>query len=286
MKTSNLEQVQLSDLLYDVEKRENPRPANPEYQYVVTGTINGKEIDLNYCSERYELVPNEDIFPVIRQILIMHGIEFTEKYYMLNYARFYGEFIIEDSRFAYKINGSSGDVVKPVIRVQHSYNGLTKYEITFGYYRLICSNGLVIPIEQMKHFNLHITGKHTQSIKNSLEKLNETITYFAENAAQITSAITASYDKLAGNVVKNVDDRIKEVANVANITLVENNKFSTMNYLKNVISSEVDLYGGVTNDWLIYNALNQYINDTELNKKAPEVRHNTDSKVFEYMTAN
>jgi len=278
-----LVKVELNDLLFDVKKQENPRNTNPEYGYVVMGTIGGKEIDLNYCSDRYELVPNNDIFPVIRQILVMFNIQFTEKYYMLNHARFYAEFIIEDSRFAYKIDGSNGDVVKPVIRVQHSYNGLTKYEITFGYYRLVCSNGLVIPVKEMQEFNLHITGKHTFSIKASLEKLKDTIQYFAQNAAQITAAITASYDQLAGNAVSNVEDRITEVAKAANITLKDNSKFSTMDYLKNVITSEIDLYGGVTNDWLVYNALNQYINDADLNKKAPEVRHNQDSKVLEYM---
>jgi len=283
MKKSNLEQASLSDILFYVEMKDNPRNANQEYSKVVTGMIGGQEIDLNYCSPRYELVTNDEIFPVIRQILIIHEIEFTEKYYHLNNARFYGEYTIEDSRFAYKIEGSNGDVVKPVIRVQHSYNGLTKYEISFGYYRLICSNGLVIPVEQMKEFNLHITGKHTQSIKRSLERLNETIQYFAENAEQITTAITASYDRLAGNAVTNVDDRIKEVLNASNITIKENSKFNTLDYVKGVISSEIDLYGGVTNDFLIYNAINQYINDDSLNVKVPEVRHNMDSKVLEYM---
>jgi hypothetical protein len=285
MKTSNLEQVELQDLLFNVEMRDNPRNTNPEYSKVVTGIIDGKEIDLNYCSPRYELVPNDEIFPVIRQILILHGIEFSENYYMLNNARFYGEFIIEDQRFAYRMNGSQGDIIKPVIRVQHSYNGLTKYAISFGYFRLVCSNGLVIPVEDMKEYNMYVTGKHTASIKRSLEKLENTITYFAENAAQITASITAKYDQLTGNMVENIEDRIKEVLNAANITAVENNKFNTVEYIKNRINGEIDLYGGQVNDWLVYNGINQYIHDDELNKKTPEARYNLDSKVLEYMAS-
>jgi hypothetical protein len=284
MKTSNLQEATLNEILFPVEKVENERNANPEYEYVVRANIEGEKKDLNYCSNRYELVPNENIFPVIRQILVQHNIEFTEKYYHLNHARFYSEYVIEDSRFAHKIGGSNGDVIKPMLRVQHSYNGLTKYMINFGYYRMVCSNGLVIPVEDMKQYNLYVTGKHTQSIKNSLEKLNETITYFAENAAQITTAITAKYDQLAGNMVTNVDDRIKEVLAVAKIAAKDNTKFNTVEYIKSRISDEIDLYGGRTNDWLIYNAINQYIHDDSLNVKVPEVRQDMDSKVFEYMT--
>lgn len=283
MKTSNLKQATLKEITYPVEKVENERPANPEYQYVVRGTIDGQEIDLNYCSERYELIPNDEIFPVIRQILIMHGIQFTEKYYHLNNARFYAEFIIEDQRFAYKIPGSNGDVIKPMLKVQHSYNGLTKYVVSFGYFRMVCSNGLVIPVEDMKQYNMFVTGKHTTAIKKSLEQLNDTVTYFAQNAEQITLAITANYSALADKAVTNVDDRITEVLNVANINIKDNNKFSTVDYIKSVIDSEINLFGGVTNDWLVYNAINQYINDDSLNVKTPEVRQDMDSKVFEYM---
>jgi len=283
MKTSNLQQVTLNDILFDVEVRDNPRNANPEYSKVVTATIDGEEKDLNYCSPRYELIPNNEIFPVIRQILVQHNIEFTERYYMLNHARFYGEFVIEDNRFAYQIGGSNGDIVKPMLRAQHSYNGLTKYMINFGYYRTVCSNGLVVPVEEMKEYNLYVTGKHTQVIKHSLQKLNETVTHFAKNAEQITTAITAKFNTLAGNVVNNVNDRIKEVLNASNITIKENSKFNTLDYIKNKITGEVDLYGGVVNDWLIYNAINQYIHDDNLNVKVPEVRYDLDSKVFENM---
>lgn len=283
MKKQNLQTVQLNDLLFDVEMRDNPRNTNSEYAKVVTGIIDGQEIDLNYCSDRYALVPNADIFPVVRQILVSHNIHFTESYQHLNNARFYADYVIEDKCFAYKISGSNGDMIKPKITVRHSYNGLTKYVIVFGYYRLICSNGMVIAVEEMKEYNLHLVGKHTESIKNSLLQLNNTMNYFAQNAAQITAAITAKYDTLAGNFVANVDDRITEILNKSKIVIIDNSKFDTLDYIKEVINSEKDLYNGRVNDWLIYNGINRYIHDNKLNVKAPEVRTEMDSKVFEYM---
>jgi hypothetical protein len=47
----------LTDLTFPVELRDNPRKTNREYSKVVTGIIDGEEIDLNYCSPIYELVP-------------------------------------------------------------------------------------------------------------------------------------------------------------------------------------------------------------------------------------
>lgn len=282
MKKLNETPATLNEILFDVQIQDNPRNSNKEYSKVVTGIIDGEEIDLNYCSPRYELVPNEDIFPKIRKILFNHGIEFSESYEHINHARFYADLIIEDDRYTYKMPGSKNDVIKPMLKVQHSYNGLTKYKIYFGYYRIVCENGLIIPVEEMKQYNLCITGKHTEAIKRSLKELNATITYFAENAKQITEAITAKYNILADNWVPNWSDRVIEVCNSAKITLVDNKNFRTIDYIGEKIKGETNLYNGKVNDWLIYNAINQYIYD-DRNKKAPEVRAELDSKVFEKM---
>lgn len=279
MKKTNEIPATLQEIMFDVEVNDNPRNTNTEYCKVVTGIIDGEEFDLNYCSDRYELVPNSEIFPVVRQILLNKGIQFTEHYSHINHARFYASYVIEDQRYAYRIGGSA-DVVKPMLKVQHSYNGLTKYMITFGYYRLVCSNGLVIPVEEMKEYNLSMVGKHTKSIKDSLSKLNASLSYFADNAAQITLAITAKYETLAGNFVEKWEDRVLEVLNTNKIAVVEGSK-NTVSHITNTILKEADLYGGRVNDWLIYNAVNRYIYDDAINAKAPEARAELDRKVFE-----
>jgi hypothetical protein len=42
-------------------------------------------------------------------------------------------------------------------------------------------------------------------------------------------------------------------------------------------------YNGRVNDWLIYNGINQYLNDNNRNIAVPEKRMETDSEVFQYM---
>jgi len=282
MTLTNEHPTNLKEMLFDVEKVQVTEfDCNSDYAYDIYGYPNDVKTRLNSCSNRYELVPNEQIFPVIRQILINKGINFSENYSQIDNARFYGEYIIEDQRFAHKVNGSN-DIIKPIINVQHSYNGLTKYKIQFGYFRLICTNGLVIPVEEMKEYNLSIVGKHTKSILNSFDQLNNTLNYFVNNADQITLAITAKYDTLAGNWVAKWEDRIEEVLNVNKISIVDGTK-NTLSHIKSTVNSEKHLFNNKVNDWLIYNAINRYIYDDSINIKAPEVRRELDSKVFESM---
>jgi hypothetical protein len=279
----------LNDIMFPVTMIDNPRPANREYSKIVVGDLETGQLDLNYCSPRYELVPNANIFPKINAILMKYKIDYSVNYYHDDFARFYADYEIEDKRYTYKMKGTS-DVITPMLKVQHSYNGLTKYKITFGYFRLVCTNGLVIAVQDMKEFNLCLTGKHTASILNSLKRLNDLMEVFATDAKELTKMLTSKYEILGGSWVANVDDRIKEVLHVAKINAIENKKFDTVQHIKNVIMNEANSntlgYNGKVNDFLIYNGVNQYINDNTLNIAAPEKRIETDSKVFEYLLAN
>lgn len=281
--------VTLNDLLFPVELIDNPNRTNSEYSKIVVGTLNDggdPQICLNYCSPRYELVPNADIFPKIEETLNNAGIEYISNYSHIDHARFYVNYRITDKRYGYKMKGSNGDTIEPVLRVQHSYNGLTKYKIHFGYFRLICSNGLTIPVQEMKEFNLSIIGKHTTSIIQSIDKLKAMLEYFQLNALQVTLAITAKYEELGGRMVNNVEDRIKEVLAATGIAAIENKNFNTLNYIVERIDSEKYLYNGNVNDFLIYNGINHYINNESLNIAAPEKRMENDSLVLEFMLKN
>lgn len=294
----------LDELLFPVTIHDNPRRTNPEYSKVVTGyfptdetTIDEggnvvpivEEMDLNYCSPKYALVPNKAIFPEVEQVLFNNAIDFEAEYAHINNVRFYADYVITDKRYAYNIKGTT-DTINPMLRVRHSYNGLTKYGIVFGYYRLVCTNGLTIPVAEMKEFNLSIVGKHTESILGSFEKLNTLLQYFAQNAKQITQTITAKYDALAEKVVAKPHERIAEVLEKSGIISVDNSKFNTVNDIMGRIMREANTpnlgYNGKVNDWLIYNGINQYLNDESLNIAAPEKRAETDSKVLEFMLAN
>jgi hypothetical protein len=276
----------LADLTFPVELRDNERKTNREYSKVVTGVIDGQEIDLNYCSPVYELIPCADIFPEVEKIFRQHGIAFEADYSHTQNARFYGNYRITDPRFSYRMQGTN-DTIDFIFYYQHSYNGLTKYKGTAGFYRLVCTNGLVIPVEEMRDYNLCLEGKHTAAIKHSLVQFSSLLTNLADNLGVVKTAITDKYEMLGGVWVAKPEDRIKEVLKATGIIAVENNKFNTVNDIMTTIMSEAQDsslgYNGRVNDWLIYNGINQYINDDDRNVAAPEKRRETDSKVLEYM---
>jgi len=286
MAKSFLIETNLDYLLFPVELRNNPRKTNREYSKVVTGIIDGNEIDLNYCSPVYELVPNSEIFPKIEKIFRSKGIDFIVNYYHINHVRFYAKYVIK--RFEYRVKGTN-DIINFSFDFQHSYNGLTKYKGVAGYYRLVCNNGLTIPVEEMYKYNLSIEGKHTMSIVRSLQQFDALFEQLINNFDTVNKAITDKYERLGGIWVSKPEDRIKEVLKAVNITAVENSKFNTVQNILDRINKEANInglgYNGKVNDWLIYNGINQYINDNSLNIAVPEKRRDTDTKVLEFMLA-
>jgi hypothetical protein len=291
---SGLQKCAFTDILFDVETRTEELESNTEYAYRIIGKVNGKDKLLNQCSKVYQLVKNEEIFPNIISVLenfIVDGkkIDYKANFYHIGNVRFYAEFIITDKRYSYKMKGTN-DEIMPVLKVQHSYNGKTKYRIIFGYYRLICTNGLMVAVEEMKEFNLCIVGKHTESIKKSFLKLDAMLRNFTENATSITDKLIDKYEMLGGRWVAKLEDRITEVLKATKISMIDTSKFNTLNYIKGKVKEEsTDKrlgYKGKVNDWLIYNAINQYINDNDRNVAIPEKRMEIDSKVLEYMLAN
>lgn len=281
--------TEIENICFPVEVRDNPRTTNKEYSKVVVGIINGQEWDLNYCSDVYSLIPNADVFPNVERILNEKNIGYNVEYRVIDNVRFYADYNITDTNLGYRIEGTN-DIIQPLIRVQHSYNGLTKYQIKFGYFRLVCTNGLTIPVEEMKEFNLCITGKHTESIKHSFDELEKMIIKFGDEAHTITNAITTKYQKLANKKVIDTKKRVTEILEGTQIAMIDNSKFNTLNDITARIIEEINNpqlgYNGQCNDWLIYNGINQYINDDNLNVATPEARQDKDVRVLEYMLQN
>jgi hypothetical protein len=281
MAKNGLEVCTLDEIMFPVEMVEEQEfDCNSDCAYNVFGYLGAeqKKTRLNVCSDRYELVPNSSIFMPVRETLKERGITFKETYMHMNNARFYGNFMIDGAD--HKVNGNDDDVIKPMLKVQHSYNGLTKYMISFGYYRMVCTNGLVIPVKEKEEFNVSITGKHTQSILLSIKKLFSTIDLFVNEGQKFL----VNFDTLAQAKVLNVEERIIEVMNASGLSLLDNKNVNTLDFIGGVISDEAfKYYNGNANDFLVYNGINQYINNNKLNMKAPEVRAEMDKAVLQYM---
>jgi hypothetical protein len=283
---NNAKVCEAKELYFPVWIDKNPDETNSEYDYRVRGEIEGSEWSLNYCSSKYELIPCSEIFPNIEKVLTENKIGYDVTYRQLNHVRFYADYLLTDKDLGYRLTGTN-DTIQPMLRVQHSYNGMTKYRINFGYFRLVCTNGLVVPVEEMKEYCLSIVGKHTTEIVKSFDKLDKMLNTFIGNKDQIVAAITGKYEILGGVWVENPIERLKEVLGATKISMVENSKFNTLEDIMGRIRKESDSltlgYNGRVNDWLIYNGINQYLNDDSRYASAPETRIDKDGNVLEYM---
>jgi hypothetical protein len=251
-------------------------------QFGIFGWIDGpkkRPTLLNVCSEIYELVENDKIFPAIEEILRTAGIEFDVTYKMIDFSRFYADYTLKVGGVSV---GNGNDKIFPVIRVTHSYNGLLKYKITFGWFRLICTNGLVVPVEGKEEQNISIVGKHTKQILQSLSTLLDKVKQFTKN----TDKYSEKFEVLADRSVKKWEDRIIEVMAASG---VGKRGFTQIAERVNLESDK--LYDGKVNDWLLYNGFNYHIFNAVTKEgkpydTAPNLRHDQDRKVFDTLFKN
>ena len=250
-------------------------------EFGIFAKINGeaKHTLLNVCSDIYELVENEKIFPAIETILRTAGIEFEVTYKMIDFSRFYADYTLKVGGVSV---GNRKDKIFPIIRVTHSYNGLLKYKITFGWFRLICTNGLVVPVEGKEEQNISIVGKHTKQILESLKTLLEKVKTFTKN----TDKYSEKFEVMADRSVKNWEDRIIEVMAASGV-----GKRGFTQIAERVNFESEKLYDGKVNDWLLYNGFNYHIFNAVTKEgkpydTAPNLRHDQDRKVFDTLFKN
>ena len=72
----------LNELLFPVQLIDNPATTNSEYSKIVVADMDGVQTHLNYCSPRFNLLQNVDVFPAIEEMLHNAGCEFSKGYKM------------------------------------------------------------------------------------------------------------------------------------------------------------------------------------------------------------
>lgn len=56
----------------------------------------------------------------------------------------------------------------PMVRIQNSHNGLSSFQLTTGFFRLVCSNGLILPESELSSAKIkHVKGMENEVIDAS-----------------------------------------------------------------------------------------------------------------------
>ena len=251
-------------------------------QFLIVALINGAKMILNSCSDRYELIKNVDIFAAIETMLKNFGVEFEATYTMLEYSAFEAVYVMPKVF----IDLPGGDRVYARFTVSHSYNSLVKYRLLFGFFRIVCTNGLVIPVKSMEMINVMIQGKHTEKILKSISTLIESLNTFFGNSEQWTERYAIMYDRK----IEKWEDRIVAVLEATGIN--KGAKDANLNAITNVMQMElnggrIDKNKNRPSDWLVYNAINEgYVFNNSLNNLRPHMRTEKDMEVINFIYYN
>ena len=270
----------VQELIFPVAKVESPyeSSSHTEFDVVVYPEAKPDGYRVASCAKGYNLVDNT-LFLTLRNALLALGVVFEEYYTMEDFSMFTAKFVLKsmngvDLGFSVGTN----DKVYPQISMRKSYNSRIKYAFLFGFFRLICSNGLTIPVMEMKDFNWNYVGKHTEKLNESIATLNEKLNdylVFAEN-----KNIAERFNNLTKNTyVANYGERVEEVMNATKIAKGISNK--NMNKVLEYIETEASVLGSDVNDWLIYNGINSFLYKD--NVKTDEVRDIKDKEVLSYI---
>lgn len=284
--TSNVE-----DICFPVKKVKIRLASNDDCAYDIVvypdGYKSGRRVAS--CANRYELIENTRVFKYFEDLLTGSNIEYSVTYEMVNYAIFTAKYVLKSKDGeSLGFEPQKNDVIYPQIKIRHSYNSQAKYAFMFGYYRMICSNGLVIPVEEMKEYNFEVTGKHTKFFHENFAKLNEKLDTFQKKAK---TDFGKNIERLCNNTyVEKWEERVEEVLKATGIATDglgaaknpakegENVRIISEIALKE--SAQLDM---PVSDWLIYNAINAFLFDEKRNVKSDEVRTGTDHRVVSYM---
>jgi hypothetical protein len=234
---------------------------------------------LNFCSKKYNLVPNKSLFVPIEKTLESIGIDFSKRVNIINGSKFYVDYILKEKNQSKKV----GDVF-PKISVVNSYDGTIKFRKEFGYYKLVCENGLTTPT------GIHSKriAKHYKGSENEIDELNDFISEFPNAVDLFIKSLSYDYklfEELQGKKadVKQVEEFAKMLnlskgvtkAAIERFELETKGNFGYRDLDNNLLVHD----GGSENLFTVYNCINHAIYNTNV-KELPEKKLEKDKSLI------
>lgn len=237
-----------------------------EYAIIINpGTEKARVV--NFCSEKYNLVPNQQVFqPIIELFQGKFKVDVQAKL-IKGGAITRMDLVLRDS----KVKMEGVDSLHPKMSFYNSYDGSMKFQMTAAIYRQVCSNGLCLP----DGAGIHIKGLHTDNLEKLinpeylLDSANDIVHRFEE-------AIYPYRELEAQKVRRGIEDRVVDV--------IEDTEFPGL-YRESIVDRirmEMEKNKvAICNDYYIYNGFNYQLNH-EMDLK-PQKEHSLDKQVLDHL---
>jgi hypothetical protein len=253
----------------------------PGQDYVIIDEDNNI---LNFCSGKYSLVVNEDIFKPIEENLKQKGYKFIKRIVIINKSKFYVDYIIRDRKDEGEVKG-----ILPRISVWNSYDGGSMMRHEMGFFRTISSSLITRPIgEAHKDIYRHATSL-SEDVLTTEEKVIQIIEdtkSFVDNCENDIKIFKKMAEKKATKTqVASIGKQIglsKKMIECA-VARFETETTAGLEY-KNENGETVKHGGSVKNMFTLYNALNFSIYNMNT-KELPEKKIDKDKKAMKHIIA-
>ena len=238
---------------------------------------------LSFCSSTYNLRENETLYKPLEKMMKEQKIPFDRKISIVDGTKFYVDYIIRDRVKSLTVND-----ILPKFSVWNSYDGTLKTTLKFGFYRVVCSNGLTRPIGN----TVNISKKHRKaaaaedgmdlSIASNYQIINSVQLFLSEVKQDMEVYEQMNQIKADVNKILQVSEKLKFSKNLLE-TAVErfNMETSTKGSLTYVNENGelVTHEGSPQTLYTVYNALNYAIYNCNT-KELPEAKLKRDQLVL------
>lgn len=234
---------------------------------------NGKIV--NVVSDSYGHLPNEEFFTKAETAIIDAGFKYDRRSTNRDDRQFAVDFILNDDRFVIKVKKGL-DIIKPMLRFINSYDGMVKAGGSFGFHRLVCTNGMMVSEQHVGFRALH----KGDAIEATIPKIEPLVQKFMENEFY---ELRRKFEVLAETPIKNLEEWVKGVADETGLFQFEmsaKNPEPSYNarIVLETIKKEAALLNDEPNAWLGYNAFNSVLH--EKLKKGFDRQQVLDAKLF------
>jgi hypothetical protein len=231
---------------------------------------------VNVVSDKYGFLPNEKFYLAVEEKLINSDIKYTTSSINKGNKSFKVDYIL-DENYATNI-GNAKDIIVPLMSFTNSYDGSGKTAGTFGLFRQVCSNGLMVADTQIG-FSYKHTANHLDIVMPEIDRLIVEFTkteYFE---------LQQKFQHLSDNKINDIQAFVEEVCKQTKIfqygKMVEGEEVISKKAVEvmSIIEREANQLKVYPNMWLGYNAFNEVIHN--MNSRNFEVQNQKDHKIFE-----
>lgn len=235
---------------------------------------------LSLCSDNYNLRSNQSLFLPLEQIMRDEKIPFDRKVNIRDGSKFYVDYII-----ANRVKGNSVNDILPKFSVWNSYDGTVRTVMKFGFYRLVCSNGLTVPHGKSinvdkKHYKASMVedGIDISAITNPGTILEPFKMFMKEAKEHI--GVYENLNKLKADIeqIKGICEKLKFSKGIMDMAVERFNKETSSNRSLTYVNENGEMVTHEGNNptlYIAYNAINYAIYNNNV-RELPEFKAKRD----------